>query len=83
VATTLYLKGSLFDEELLGMLEVPAVPEVGDVVEHAGKSLTITDLIRDDGLAHSKEDPAPAALIAVVEPFAVSQRRHSRMPPPA
>jgi hypothetical protein len=82
VATSLLLKGSLFDEELIGALSVAAPPEVGDVVEHDGKSYTITDLIQEgaDGYAQLLDEAARGdeLLIAIVEPLAVSQRRGGR-----
>ena len=83
VATSLLLKGSLFDEALIGALAVPAAPEVGDVIEHDGKSYTITDLIQEgaDGYASVLEEAhrGDQLLIAIVEPLAVSQRRGSRV----
>jgi hypothetical protein len=82
VATSLLLKGSLFDEELIGALSVDAPPQVGDVVEHQGKSYTITDLIAEgaDGYAAALDESArnDELLITIVEPLAVSQRRGSR-----
>ena len=75
------LKGSLFDVLAIGTLEVSeeAMPEVGDVVEHAGKSYTVTDLIGDDVVAFGSvtriEGERVPNLIAIVEPLAVSQRR--------
>lgn len=85
MTTSVQLKGSLFDEELIGTIEVPAPPEVGDVLECKGKSYTVTDLIQEgaDGLAqiaHADVNPA-VMLVAIVEPLAVSQRRASIFPP--
>jgi hypothetical protein len=79
----LQLKGSLFDLETIGTVEVDAntPPELGDVVELNGKSYTITDLIREDVAAYGSpadEADADIVLIAIVEPLAVSQRRGSR-----
>jgi hypothetical protein len=88
VATSLLLKGSLFDEELIGALSVAAPPEVGDVIEHEGKSFTVTDVVQEgaDGYAQLLDESArgDALLIVIVEPLAVSQRRGppSRIPPP-
>lgn len=73
--TPISLKGSLFDEALLGTLEYsgPAL-QPGDVLECDGKSYTVTDLIDEDGVSVSKvEEGKP--LIAIVEPLAISQRR--------
>ena len=78
---TLELKGSLFDEAAIGTLDVndDAVPQVGDVVELAGKSYTITDLIGETEAAFGSVTRAvgapPPNHIAIVEPLAVSQRR--------
>lgn len=85
MTTSVQLKGSLFDEELIGTLEVQTPPEVGDVLECEGKSFTVTDLIQEgaDGfaqIAHADVDPS-AMLIAIVEPLAVSKRRASIFPP--
>lgn len=84
VATSLLLKGSLFDEELLGAFSVPAPPEVGDVIEHGGKSYTVTDLVHEgaDGYAELLDESArgDTLLIAIVEPLAMSQRRGGRRP---
>jgi hypothetical protein len=82
VVTVLQLKGSLFDVETIGTVEVSSevAPQVGDVVECGGKSYTVTDLIADEVEAFGAEPgigadaPAPS-LIAIVEPLAVSQRR--------
>ena len=79
----LQLKGSLFDLETIGTVEVDAnaPPELGDVVELNGKSYTITDLIREDVAAYglpADEADLDIVLIAIVEPLAVSQRRGSR-----
>jgi hypothetical protein len=86
VATSLLLKGSLFDEELMGAVFVPTPPEVGDVIEHQGKSFTITDLIQEGAESYAsllEEDrQGDELLIAIVEPLAVSQRRAS-LPPPS
>lgn len=76
----LQLKGSLFDEELIGSVEVrEPLPEVGDVVECDGRSYTITDLIRDEAEAFGSVPGGVGAelpsSIAIVEPLAVSQRR--------
>jgi hypothetical protein len=82
VATSLLLKGSLFDEELIGALSVVSPPEVGDVIEHDGKSYSVTDLVHEgaDGYAQVLDESArnDALLIAIVEPLAVSQRRGAR-----
>ena len=80
MSISLQLKGSLFDVQTIGTVEVagPALPEVGDVVELDGRSYTITDLIGEDTAAYGKprdEDEPHATLIAIVEPLAVSQRR--------
>jgi hypothetical protein len=82
VVTVLQLKGSLFDVETIGTVEISAdvAPQVGDVVECGGKSYTVTDLIADEVAALSVEpgvgDEAPSPhMIAIVEPLAVSQRR--------
>ncbi len=72
--TTLILKGSLFDEEPLGTLDVESLPEAGDVLECQGKSFTVTDLMQEDGGAVGAGE-APSLVIAIVEPLAVSQRR--------
>jgi len=81
VALVLQLKGSLFDEEAIGTIEVSAEvpPEIGDVVECKGKSYTVTDLIGDGlevfgSVASGASAPAPS-FVAIVEPLAVSQRR--------
>jgi hypothetical protein len=76
----LHLKGSLFDLETIGTVEVDesSPPEVGEVVECSGKSYTITDLIAEDPAVHGLppvDGAAVTGLIAIVEPFAVSQRR--------
>ncbi len=61
------LKGSLFDEVPLGSVErSEPPPQLGDIVEHGGKSYTVVDLIEDDGSGN---------LTVIVEPVAVSQRR--------
>ena len=82
MTTSLLLKGSLFDEELIGALSVASSPEVGDVLEHEGKSYTVTDLVQEgaDGYAQFLDESArgDALLIVIVEPFAVSQRRGGR-----
>lgn len=61
---------------------MPAPPEVGDVVEHDGKSFTVTDLIHEgaDGYAQVLDEAhrGDQLLIAIVEPLAVSQRRAGR-----
>jgi hypothetical protein len=82
LVTVLQLKGSLFDVETIGTVEVSAEvpPQVGDVVECGGKSYTVTDLIADDVEAFGAEpgvsaDASPPNVIAIVEPLAVSQRR--------
>lgn len=81
MVTVLQLKGSLFDVETIGTVEVSAevAPQVGDVVECGGKSYTVTDLIADEVEALSVEragtEASPPHLIAIVEPLAVSQRR--------
>lgn len=77
---SLQLKGSLFDVEALGTVEIDGAipPEVGDVVELDGKSYTITDLISEDAAAYGQpqgENEPHATWIAIVEPLAVSQRR--------
>lgn len=87
MATSLLLKGSLFDEKLIGAFSVAAPPEVGDVIEHEGKSYTVTDLVHEgaEGYAEVLEESARSdeLLIVIVEPLAVSQRRApSRIPPP-
>jgi hypothetical protein len=88
VATSLLLKGSLFDEELIGALSVASPPEVGDVIEHDGKSYTVTDLVQEgaEGYAQLLDEAARGdeLFIVIVEPLAVSQRRGpaSRIPPP-
>ena len=82
MATSLLLKGSLFDEELLGAVSVESSPEVGDVVECDGKSYTVTDVVKEgaDSFAlvldecHRNDE----LLIVIVEPFALSQRRSQR-----
>jgi hypothetical protein len=77
--TPISLKGSLFDEALLGTLEYsgPAL-QPGDVLECDGKSYTVTDLIDEDGVSVSQlEEGKP--LIAIVEPLAISQRRGGRL----
>jgi hypothetical protein len=82
VVTVLQLKGSLFDVETIGTVEVSAdvAPQVGDVVECGGKSYTVTDLITDHVEAFGAEpgvgeEVLTPSLIAIVEPLAVSQRR--------
>jgi hypothetical protein len=79
----LHLKGSLFDLETIGTVEVDesSPPDVGAVIECSGKSYTITDLIREDPAVHGLppvDGEAVIVLIAIVEPFAVSQRRGSK-----
>lgn len=66
---------------------MPTPPEVGDVIEHEGKSFTVTDVVHEgaDGYAQLLDESArgDALLIVIVEPLAVSQRRvPSRIPPP-
>lgn len=82
MVTVLQLKGSLFDVETIGTVEVSAevAPQVGDVVECGGKSYTVTDLIADGVDAFGVEpgdlaEVSPPHFIAIVEPLAVSQRR--------
>jgi len=75
VSTPILLKGSLFDEAPLGFIEFAGpLPQAGDVLEHDGKSYTLTDLIKEDGSTASAADEGQN-LIAIVEPLAVSQRR--------
>jgi hypothetical protein len=78
VATPLILKGSLFDEAALGIIDYSgALPQPGDVLECEGKSYTVTDIIDEDGVtASALEEGKP--VIAIVEPLAVSQRRGAR-----
>jgi hypothetical protein len=84
MATSLLLKGSLFDEELIGALVVEEPPEVGDYLEHANKSYSVTDLIHEGADAYAplldEADRKNALLIVIVEPLAMSQRRASRIP---
>lgn len=82
VVTVLQLKGSLFDVETIGTVEVSSdePPQVGDVVECGGKSYTVTDLIEGEmeaigADAGGTSEATPANFIAIVEPLAVSQRR--------
>lgn len=86
-ATTLLLKGSLFDEELLGALVVEEPPEAGDFLEHDNKSYAVTDVIHEGADAYAplldEADRKNQLLIVIVEPLAVSQRRVSRFPPKA
>jgi hypothetical protein len=86
-ATTLLLKGSLFDEELLGALVVEEPPEAGDFLEHDNKSFTVTDVIHEGAEAYAplldEAERKNQLLIVIVEPLAVSQRRVSRFPPKA
>jgi hypothetical protein len=78
VATPITLKGSLFDELPLGLIDYSGpLPQPGDVLECDGKSYTVTDVIDEDGVtASALEDGKP--VIAIVEPLAVSQRRGAR-----
>ena len=78
MATSITLKGSLFDELALGTLEYDGpMLQAGDVLECAGVSYTVTDLIDEDGVVvHTIEEGKP--LIAIVEPLSVSQRRPQR-----
>jgi hypothetical protein len=84
-ATTLLLKGSLFDEELIGALVVEEPPEAGDFLEHDNKSYTVADVIHEGADAYAplldETDRKNQLLIVIVEPLAVSQRRGSRIPP--
>lgn len=86
MATSLLLKGSLFDEALMGALVVNEPPEVGDYLEHEAKTYTITDLIHEGAEAYAplleEADRQNQLLIAIVEPAAMSQRRASRFPKP-
>ena len=80
MSTSLQLKGSLFDVQTIGTVEVAGttLPEVGDVVELNGKSYTITDLISDDAAVFGQpkdDEELHVSMIAIVEPLAVSQRR--------
>lgn len=80
MSLSLQLKGSLFDLETIGTIEIggDTPPEVGDVVELDGKSYTITDLIDEDVAAYGKpkdDEEVHVTMLAIVEPLAVSQRR--------
>ena len=85
MATSIQLKGSLFDEELLGTIEAETPPEGGDVIECQGKSFTVTDLLHEgaEGFALTTDANAElgSVVVAIVEPLAVSQRRASIFPP--
>lgn len=73
--TPIAIKGSLFDEALLGTLEYSGASlQPGDVLHCDGKSYTVTDLIDEDGVSVSSLQGGKP-LIAIVEPLAVSQRR--------
>jgi hypothetical protein len=79
------LKGSLFDESAIGTLEVETLPQPGDVLEHAGKSYSVTDvvaeeLVVDEQRAALRSEQTPNLLV-IVEPLAMSQRRSSMRPP--
>lgn len=86
MATTLLLKGSLFDVELIGALVVEEPPEVGDYLEHEGKTFTVTDVIHEGTEPYAalldEVDRQNPLLIAILEPAAMSQRRASRFPKP-
>lgn len=80
MSLSLQLKGSLFDVETIGTVELDGAtaPQVGDVVELNGKSYTITDLIHEDVAAYGRpkdEEEPQVTWLAIVEPLAVSQRR--------
>ena len=78
------LKGSLFDEAAIGTLEVEALPELGDVLEHAGKSYTVTDVVADELVVDEQQETLRrehTQSLVIVEPLAMSQRRSSMRPP--
>ena len=86
MAISVQLKGSLFDEELIGTIEAETAPEVGDVIECKDKSYTVTDLLQEgaDGFALTADANAElgSMVVAIVEPSAVSRRRGSIVPQP-
>lgn len=78
------LKGSLFDEAVIGTLEVEALPEPGDVLEHAGKSYSVTDVVADELVVDEQQETLRrehTQSLVIVEPLAMSQRRSSMRPP--